>query len=162
MVSHYIQIISISLYQTLRPRSPCFDVHVAQLWLQPDNFPEPPFCMFTHCWKIRMSNLWRTDQSTPIVTSLLLQITFMSYSQSWKDIILNNSKPQRNKSGAILEIGPRVGVNPSTWHFDTLFWPIFSVYTQKESRSLFKGLKLLYSVQNSAPLVALDWSRDIK
>ena len=38
------------------------------------------------------------------------------------------------------------------------FLTIFSVYTLKESRSLFKGFYLLYFVQN----FALDWFKDIK
>ena len=53
-------------------------------------------------------------------------------------------------TGAILEIDERVGVIPATLHLDMLFWPFFSVYTQKESISLFKGLYLLYHLQNFA------------
>ena len=42
------------------------------------------------------------------------------------------------------------------------FWPLFSVYAQKESRSLFKGLNLMYFVQNCAQIIELEsvWSHD--
>ena len=53
-------------------------------------------------------------------------------------------------AGAILEISQRVGAIPATLHLDTGFLTIFSVYTQKEPRSLFKGLYELYFVQNLA------------
>ena len=57
---------------------------------------------------------------------------------------------------------PKGGRNSLKATFRDAFLTFFSVYTQKEFRRLFKGLKLLYFVQNSAQLVALDWSRDIK
>ena len=36
-------------------------------------------------------------------------------------------------SGAILEIGLRVGVFPPTLHFDMFFWSAISVYAHKQT-----------------------------
>ena len=68
--------------------------------------------------------------------------------------IMNKWLPVTDITGAVLEIGLRVGVIPSAFHLDTFCWPFFSVFTHKELRNLFKELYLRYFGWNFASFIA--------
>ena len=53
-------------------------------------------------------------------------------------------------------------VSSLTLHLDTFFLPCFSLYTHKESRSLFKELYLLYFEQDLAYIIVFDWFKGMK